>query len=51
LLWLSAAGYACLLTTLRLVRPAIYCEWPLAAPRLAAGVIRRRPSGAQPPLR
>ena len=31
-------------------RPAIYRERPPAAPRLAAGVIRRRPSGARPPL-
>jgi hypothetical protein len=32
-------------------RPAIYRERPPAAPRLTAGVIRRRPSGARPPLR
>src|SRR5256885_11273913 len=31
-------------------RPAIHRERPPAAPRLAAGVIRRRPSGARPPL-
>jgi hypothetical protein len=31
-------------------RPAIYRERPPAAPRLAAGVIRRRPSGARLPL-
>jgi hypothetical protein len=31
-------------------RPAIYRERPPAAPRLVAGVIRRRPSGARPPL-
>src|SRR6266536_315366 len=31
-------------------RPAIHRERPPAVPRLAAGVIRRRPSGARPPL-
>ena len=31
-------------------RPAIHRERPPAVPGLAAGVIRRRPSGARPPL-
>src|SRR5258707_13650938 len=31
-------------------RPAIHRERPPAVPNLAAGVIRRRPSGARPPL-
>src|SRR6266700_3340598 len=31
-------------------RPAIYRERPPAVPGLAAGLIRRRPSGARPPL-
>src|SRR5947207_6572390 len=31
-------------------RPAIHGERPSAVPGLAAGVIRRRPSGARPPL-
>src|SRR2546430_6701102 len=31
-------------------RPAIHRERPPAVPALAAGVIRRRPSGARPPL-
>ena len=31
-------------------RPAIHREWPPAVPDLAAGVIRRRPSGQRPPL-
>ncbi len=31
-------------------RPAIYRERPPAVPGLAVGVIRRRPSGARPPL-
>src|SRR5881227_1325035 len=31
-------------------RPAIHGERPTAVPSLAAGVIRRRPSGARPPL-
>src|SRR6266496_1948789 len=31
-------------------RPAIHRERPPAVPSLAAGVIRRRPSGARPPL-
>src|SRR2546423_2218953 len=31
-------------------RPAIHREQPPAVPSLAAGVIRRRPSGARPPL-